>query len=120
MTGKLSLLLTKLHGAKMQNTKKLLHRALNILTEIVISAALITGSFISGKWYERYQIERTHAPNYSIVIRPHQVSVSIDQNNRLIILNKTTNEPSIFSDSITTAIFTLYANQLVNTQTKTK
>lgn len=84
---------------------------------IVFIVASLLGGFSVGYFYnEQYGPKK---PTIQMVkVNRSQVNLAIDENNHLLIIDKSTGDYTVYQDSIGMSIFKLYAKNIFIDQTK--
>lgn len=98
---------------KISEKLKQLFKTTFIYVVILISAS---ASFFVGMYYQKMN---TKTKKHEITkILKHEVVLAVDENNNLIIIQKSTGDYTIFQDSIGKHIFNMYANSVWNQNTQ--
>lgn len=95
--------------------KEILSKLWDISKKIINYAFLLivlSSGFYIGRMYEIYFTEDDSSKSKDL----KDISVAIDENNRIFIIDKETEEYQVYSDSIGITIFKMYANRIYNTQ----
>ena len=79
-----------------------------ILTAVIIVSTFLLGSFYE-KWNQQNVIENTPK---EVNVNRENVSLAIDENSNLIIIDNITGDYTIYVDSIGIDIFQLYAKNI--------
>ena len=79
----------------------------------IVFVAMIFGFFI-GDIYHRLQATETEKPviNLKNVHIPAEISVAINERNELMVIDRRTGSFEMYSDSVGTMIFNLYAGRI--------
>lgn len=91
------------------NALKLALNTLLVYTVIVLSVA---SAFFIGIYYNKLIMKREDAKFKVTRVLKQNVSLAIDENNHLIVINNQTGDYTIYSDSIGKTIFKLYAKNV--------
>lgn len=84
------------------------------LYSIILSSAV--AAFFIGMYYQRVN---TVTKKHEITkILKHDVVLAVDENNNLIVIQKSTGDYTVFQDSVGKHIFNMYANSVWNQNTK--
>lgn len=94
-----------------ENLSKLWDISKKIINYAFLLIVLASGFYI-GRMYEIYFTEDDSSKSKDL----KDISVAIDENNRIFIIDKETEEYQVYSDSIGITIFKMYANRIYNTQ----
>jgi hypothetical protein len=94
-----------------ENLSKLWDISKKIINYAFLLIVLSSGFYI-GRMYEIYFTEDDSSKSKDL----KDISVAIDENNRIFIIDKETEEYQVYSDSIGITIFKMYANRIYNTQ----
>jgi hypothetical protein len=94
-----------------ENLSKLWDISKKIINYAFLLIVLGSGFYI-GRMYEIYFTEDDSSKSKDL----KDISVAIDENNRIFIIDKETEEYQVYSDSIGITIFKMYANRIYNTQ----
>jgi hypothetical protein len=100
--------------ANFLEAKKSVFKSLGIVVFIVVS---LLGGFSVGYLYNQQYGPKK--PTIQMVkVNRSQVNLAIDENNHLIVIDKTTGDYTVYQDSIGMSIFKLYAKNIFIDQTK--
>jgi hypothetical protein len=91
------------------NALKLALNALLVYAVIVLSVA---SAFFIGIYYNKIIMKREDAKFKVTRVLKQNVSLAIDENNHLIVINNQTGDYTIYSDSVGKTIFKLYAKNV--------
>jgi len=98
---------------KISEKLKQLFKTTFIYVVILVSAS---ASFFVGMYYQKMN---TKTKKHEVTkILKHEVVLAVDENNNLIIIQKSTGDYTIFQDSIGKHIFNMYANSVWNQNTQ--
>lgn len=98
---------------KISEKLKQLFKTTFIYVVILVSAS---ASFFVGMYYQQMN---TKTKKHEVTkILKHEVVLAVDENNNLIIIQKSTGDYTIFQDSIGKHIFNMYANSVWNQNTQ--
>lgn len=98
---------------KISEKLKQLFKTTFIYVVILVSAS---ASFFVGMYYQKIN---TKTKKHEVTkILKHEVVLAVDENNNLIIIQKSTGDYTIFQDSIGKHIFNMYANSVWNQNTQ--
>jgi hypothetical protein len=98
---------------KISEKLKQLFKTTFIYVVILISSS---ASFFVGMYYQKIN---TKTKKHEVTkILKHEVVLAVDENNSLIIIQKSTGDYTIFQDSIGKHIFNMYANSVWNQNTQ--
>lgn len=98
---------------KISEKLKQLFKTTFIYVVILVSAS---ASFFVGMFYQKMN---TKTKKHEVTkILKHEVVLAVDENNNLIIIQKSTGDYTIFQDSIGKHIFNMYANSVWNQNTQ--
>lgn len=95
--------------------RKLKHIFKSIFIYVVILVS-VSASFFIGMYYQKMNT-KTKKHEISKILK-HEVVLAVDENNNLIVIQKSTGDYIIFQDSIGKYIFNMYAKNVLvqNTQ----
>lgn len=104
----------KLHFLKSPKYKKAISKVYRYLLFLVF----FVGGYFSSEFYH-YFLSKTQIPekqekNKYEVIDFSDVSVAVDDNKNLLLIEKSTGEYKTYSDSVGLSIFSLYSNSIYN------
>lgn len=83
----------------------------------IVIAALFFGAFWAGVLYTNYKHKQESIPNFNYLNEQTNLSVSVNQSNQLLIIDKINNKCDIYDSITTQSIFKLVANKLINDET---
>lgn len=89
-----------------------LGKAMEISGKIALLVLLFFASFYLGLLFTRLDKDFNKTNPFKDVKYPQTVSVAINESNDILLMNRTTGEYQIYSDSVGLAIFKLYANKM--------
>ena len=69
-----------------------------------------------GYWYSQKMEKKESEKKVTTKIKNSQINLAVDQNNNLIVIDKTTGDYIIYEDTVGVTIFSLYAKNLWATQ----
>lgn len=90
----------------------------------IVIVALFIAAFWAGVIYNTYKYDKGTIPNFNALNEQKNISVSVNQSNQLIVIDKLNNKCNIYDSTITQSIFKLVANKIITNeasqQVKTK
>ena len=92
-----------------QNFLLFMRKVVNYVFLLLVLAA---GFFVGKTYVELKPEEKDPLTTQSV----DKVSIAVDENNQILIINRETGEYQIFSDSVGITIFKMYANRIYSTQ----
>jgi hypothetical protein len=96
-----------------ENLNKLWEFTKKIINYAFLLIVLGTGFYIGKMYTEYFPEEEKDEPTSST-----DVSIAIDDKNRIFIIDKDSGEYQVLSDSVGVTIFKMYASRIYNTQPK--
>ena len=96
-----------------ENLNKLWEFTKKIINYAFLLIVLGTGFYIGKMYTEYFPEEEKDEPTSS-----NDVSIAIDDKNRIFIIDKDSGEYQVLSDSVGVTIFKMYASRIYNTQPK--
>jgi len=86
----------------------------------VLISLLVILSFYAGRKTSSYpprELAKIKNP-YSHAFDKHEISIAVNENNELLLIEKKTGEYVLYSNSIGNTIFEMYANKIYNESKK--
>jgi hypothetical protein len=96
-----------------ENLNKLWEITKKVINYAFLLIVLGTGFYIGKMYSEYFPEEDGNQPTSST-----DVSIAIDDKNRIFIIDKDSGEYQVLSDSVGVTIFKMYASRIYNTQPK--
>jgi hypothetical protein len=81
----------------------------------VVILSTTTASFFVGRYYQRINTKPKKHKISSIL--KNDIVLAVDENNNLILIEKSTGDYTILQDSIGKSIFNIYANKILTDNT---
>ena len=73
---------------------------------------LAVSAFLIGRYYQK--INTTPKTREISNVFKRDIVIAVDENNNLIIIEKSTGDYTVYQDSIGKSIFTIYANKVLS------
>jgi hypothetical protein len=100
--------------ANFLETKKSTFKSIGVV--IFVVASLLGGFSVGYLYNQQYGPKK---PTIQMIkVNRSQVNLAIDENNHLIVIDKTTGDYTVYQDSIGISIFKLYANNIYINKSK--
>lgn len=99
---------------KLKNLKSFLKKIFKTLSIYLVIFLTILISFFLGFYYKEYSDKHKNVKHEVKKIQKSEVTLAIDENNYLIIIENKTGNYKIFQDSVGLKIFNLYARNIWN------
>lgn len=97
---------------KKERMIEFLKKAAKVSGRVLLLVLYFFTSFCLGLLFVRLNTEPNKVNPFKDVKYPQTVSVAVNESNDVILMDKTTGEYQIYSDSVGLAIFKLYANKM--------
>jgi hypothetical protein len=83
-----------------------------VFSYVLIAVALILG-FTIGRYTQDYPPKETKSVNpYSTPLKPEEVSIAVDEQNNLLVIQRKTGDYIVYSNEIGVSIFKMYTNRI--------
>lgn len=96
----------------LNNVIKKITPILKSLLIYVIILLLAVSAFLIGRYYQK--INTTPKTREISNVFKRDIVIAVDENNNLIIIEKSTGDYTVYQDSIGKSIFTIYANKVLS------
>lgn len=98
--------------------EKVMNTVKGIFSYALIVVALILG-FTIGRYTQNYPPKETKSENpYSTPLKPEEVSIAVDEQNNLLVIQKKTGDYIVYSNEIGVSIFKMYTNRIYQNATE--
>ena len=84
---------------------------------LMVAGAVVVG-FGVGLYTYKFKDAEKHTNPYEHVKGPHTISVAVNESSEMLIIDRTTGNYEVYSDSVGIMIFKLYANKIYTNQPK--